>query len=187
MENRNLSSLSSLANIAHDSICSKNPFPALNLDAGGFYGCKWGLTDLYPENEKILRSAIDAHQTFDTGWVSCNKEIRSFRIISDGKLITIQASAAMDDFDNLIYDAMDTEVELTEEQIEMLNEYWDEAWDMDTETMSEETVPVTTYEAAMEILSKLENENDERLNSWFEVVKSWVQEVISLSELMKGE
>ena len=58
---------------------------------------------------------------------------------------------------------------------------------MDTETMSEETVPVTTYEAAMEILSKLENENDERLNSWFEVVKSWVQEVISLSELMKGE
>lgn len=167
----------SLANIAKNTIARKNPFPKLEGLPSNDYGCKWGLTDLYPEDEKILRSAINNRQTFDTGWIGCKKEIRSFRMISDGKVITIMASAEMDDFEDLIYDAMDEEKELSEGQTEELWDYWCES-DMDTSSCAEDTVPVTTYEDAMSILSRLEDSAQRQLDDWFEVVKLWVAEVI---------
>ena len=172
--------LESLANKAKDTICSKNPFPELDL-SHGIYGCKWGLTDLYPESEKALRKAIENRETFDTGWVDCQKEIRSFRIISDVKIMTIQAFAEMDEFHELVYDAMETEVELTEEQMNELWEYYYES-EIGTETQREMTIPVSTYEAAMEIIAQLEQYNDDELNGWFEIVKSWVSEVINRKE-----
>lgn len=171
--------LNSLASIARDTIARKNPFPSLPGFPSNEYACKWGLTDLYPEDEKILRGAIENRKTFDTGWVGCKKEIRDFRMISDGKVLTIQTSAAMDDFDELIYDALDDDTELTDDQIEELNDYWNESLDMSTETESEATIPVTTYESAMEVMSKMEDENDKQLEEWFEIVKSWVKEVTS--------
>lgn len=170
--------LQSLANIAKDTIASKNPFPSLPGFPSNAYAAKWGLTDLYPEDEAILRDAIDNRKTFDTGWVGCKKEIRYFRMISDGKVITIQTSAEMDDFEDLIYDAMDTEVELTDDQVNELLDYWYES-DIDTSTQSETTVHLTTYEDAMTIVSEMENRDDEQLREWFEVVKEWVAEVIT--------
>ena len=167
----------SLANIAKDTIARKNPFPPIEGLPHSMYGCKWGLTDLYPEDEQILRSAIDNRQTFDTGWIGCKKEIRSFRMISDGKAITIMACAEMDEFEDLIYDAMDKEVELTEEQTEELWEYWYES-DMNTSTVTEHTVPVTTYEDAMSILDKLDDSAVKILDDWFEVVKEWVAYIL---------
>ena len=169
----------SLAHEARNTIVRKNPFPSLPGLPSNAYGCKWGLTDLYPEDEAILRAAIDARKTFDTGWIGCKKEIRSFRMISDGKLITIQASAEMDEFPDLIYDALDDDVELTEEQVETLEEYWYNDTEMFTEVESERTVPVTTYKDAMMILEQLEDANDRQLNAWFEVVKQWVKDVVS--------
>ena len=167
----------SLANIAKDWFGHPNPFSALPGFCSGRYACKWGLTDLYPEDEKILREAIENRRIFDTGWAGCQKEIRSFRIISDGKVITIMANADMDEFDDLIYDVMDTEVELTEEQLETLHELWVDSPEMSTYAESEKTVPVTTYEDAMEILSNLEDANETQLKEWSNVVKSWVKEV----------
>lgn len=173
--------LFSLADIAKDTISTKNPFHALPGLPSGRYGCKWGLTDLYPEDETILREAISSRKTFDTGWIECKKEIRSFRMISDGNVITIQASAEMDDFEDLIYDAMESDDKLTEEQMDELNHYWDlsllDEEPMDTSTSSTITVPLTTYENAMKILAKLETANESQLNKWFEIVKGWVKEV----------
>lgn len=168
--------LESLANIAKDTIARKNPFPSLPGFPLGVYACKWGLTDMYPEEEKILREAIDTRKTFDTGWCGCRKEIRSFRMISDGEVLTIQTSAEIDDFDDLIYDAMETEEELTDDQIEELNDYWCES-DLDTYTESERTIQLTTYEDAMKVMSQMEDNDDKYLNECFEIVKSWVKEV----------
>lgn len=168
--------MNSLANIAKDRIGQPNPFPSLSGFPSNAYAAHWGLTDLYPEDERILRNAIDKRKTFDTGWVGCKKEIHYFRIISDGKVVTIQVSAEMDDYEDLIYDAMETEVELTDDQVDELNNYWYES-DMDSYTEAETTVPVTTYENVMEIIEKMESKTDTQLESWFEIVKTWVKEV----------
>ena len=177
--------LESLANKAKDRIGQKNPFPKLNFPES-LYGCKWGLTDLYPQYEKIIREAIEKRETFDTDGVSCQKEIRSFRIISDGEKMTIQAFSEMDEWPELIYDALwdvtETEEELTDEQIEELTDYWNESLEMNTETQSEITIPVSTYEAAMETLETLEEQNEKQLNECFEIVKSWVKEIIDRKE-----
>ncbi len=177
-------SFDSLANISHDTvrigIHKKNPFPPLPGFPSNAYAAKWGLTDLYPEDERILRDAIENRKTFDTGWVGCKKEIRYFRIISDGNVVTIQACSEMDDFDDLIYDALDDDIELTDDQLDTLYAYWSEATEMDTSCTDERTMPVTTYEDVMRVLSALEDETQARLDAWFEVIKTWVNDVISL-------
>lgn len=170
--------IESLANIAKDRIGKKNPFPKLDGFNTNFYGCKWGLSDLYPEEEKILRKAISDRRTFDTDWVECQKEICSFRLITDGNVITIQASASMDDFEDLIYDALDEDIEFTEEQLETLWDYWNDCTDISTDVMSERTINLTTYDEIMKILDELQNENDKQLNEWFEIIKSWLKEVV---------
>ena len=182
--------LESLANKAKDTICSKNPFPKLDLNEE-FYVCKYGLTDLYPECEKVLREAIDSRKTFDTGWVDCKKEIRSFRIISDGKIMTIQVCSSMDDWPDLMDDALwaatGYEEEkynngLTDEQIDELTDYWNESYEMDTSATLEDTIPVSTYETTMEVIERLESETEKQLDEWFEIVKSWVNEIINRPE-----
>ena len=169
----------SLAPLARDRIGQKNPFPRLEGFPSNAYCAHWGLTDLYPEDERILRKAIAEKQTFDTGWVGCKKEIRSFRIISDGKVMTIQTSAEMDDIEDLIYDATPDGVELTEAQFNEVLDYWCENTEMATEVGSETTIPVTTYEDSMKAIEHMEQENDNTLKEWFEIVTTWVKEVIN--------
>lgn len=169
---------SSLANIAKDTICRKNPFPSLPGFPSSMYAAKWGLTDLYPEDEAILRSAIDTRSMFDTGWAGCKKEIRSFRIISDGNVVTIQTSADMDDFEDLIFDALEDGQDLTNDQVNELFDYYNDS-DISTTVESEVTVPLTSYEDIMSIISRMEDENEKQLSAWFDVVKSWVAEVIT--------
>jgi hypothetical protein len=171
--------LHSLADIAKDTIARKNPFPKLEGFNAGIYVCKWGLTDLYPEEERILRDAIENRKTFDTGWVDCKKEIRSFRMISDGTVLTIQACSSMDDFDDLIYDAAPDGTEFSDEQIEELTDYWNDSMDLSTDAEAEATVPVTTYKEAIGVLGKLEAQNEKSLDSCFQVVQSWVSEILA--------
>lgn len=168
--------LKSLADIAKDTIARKNPFPSLPGFPSNAYCAHWGLTDLYPKDEKILRAAIDNRKKFDTGWVGCKKEIHYFRLISDGNVLTIQTTAEMDDFDDLIYDAMDEEVELTDDQVAELEDYWYES-DIDSSACSEVTIPLTTYEVAMEHIEKMIDHDVKQLDEWFEIVKEWVKEV----------
>lgn len=170
--------LISLASIAKDTIARKNPFPSLPGFPSNEYASNWSLTNLYLEDEKILRNAIDNRQTFDTGWVGCKKEIRYFRIISDGNIMTIQTSAEMDEFEDLIYDAMDEEVELNDVDITELIDCFLEL-DINNHTESETTIPFTTYENVMTAISEMENRDEEQLREWFETVKQIVNEHIS--------
>ena len=134
------------------------------------------------DDEAILRRAIDNKETFDTGWIGCKKEIRSFRMISDGKVITIQAFAEMDDIPDLFYDALEGNEELTDEQLNELEEYWYADTEISTEAEAEDTVELTTYEDAMKILSKLEDSVAKQLDEWFEEVKIWVKEVVKATK-----
>ena len=155
------------------------PFPRLEGFPSNAYCAKWGLTDLYPEDEFILRTAITERKSFDTGWVGCKKEIRSFRIITNGEFMVIYTSAEMDDIEDLIYDATPDGVELTEAQFNEVLDYWYEDTEMETEVGSEITIPVTTYEDAMKVIAYMEHENDDTLKEWFEIVTTWVKEVIN--------
>lgn len=64
-------------------------------------GAHWGLSDWYEDGEAELKSALDAHVPFDTGWYCSKKEIASARIWSeDGIKIKVEVSVS-DDFDTL--------------------------------------------------------------------------------------
>lgn len=180
--------LESLAYIAEDTICRKNPFPRLDGFNESPYVCKCGLTDLYPEEDKILREAIESRKTFDTGWCECKKEIRSFRIITDGTIVTIQTYAAMDEFEDLVYDALDDDTKLTESQVEELIEYYYENdTEVVTETGSEITIPVTSYENIMEHISRMEDKDDKELDTMFNIVKRWVKDVATAIKTIEEE
>ena len=164
----------SLANLARDRIGHKNPFPKLEGLPSNAYGAHWGLTDLYPEDEAILRRAIENKETFDTGWIGCKKEIRWFRIISNGEIVTVMVNAEMDDIDELVYDACPDGVELTDEQAESVKEWCFEEG-IETEATAEHTMPLTTYEDIMEVISKLEDSTDKMLNDNFKIVENMVE------------
>lgn len=153
------------------------PVPTLDVFREDTSACKWGLTDLYPEHEKALRAAIDSGKGFDTGWCYCVKEIRSFRIVSDGKVITVLAYEEMDDIDDLIDDAIDSQTELTDDQEEKIRDYY-YCYGMTSELESETTIPATTYEDVMKALEELENSNSEQLESWFRMIQDYAQSVI---------
>ena len=103
-------------------------------------------------------------------------------MISDGKVITIQAFAEMDDIPDLFYDALEGNEELTDEQLNELEEYWYADTEISTEAEAEDTVELTTYEDAMKILSKLEDSVAKQLDEWFEEVKIWVKEVVKATK-----
>ena len=175
--------MESLALLAKDRIGHKNPFPPLEGFAENGDACHWGFSDLYPESEKVLRDAIANKKTFDTRWVGCKKEICSFRIISNGKIVTLQTFAEMDDIDDLIYDACDDGVELTEEQIEEIKEYWYEDVETYTETSNERTIELTTYEDIIKNLVEMGDEDNKYLTDCFERVKSWIKMIIETAKL----
>ena len=176
-----INSLNSLSSIAMDTIARKNPFPRLEGFATNGDACHWWFDELYPESENVLRKALEEKATFDTGWVGSKKEICSFRIISDGKVLTLQTSASMDDIEDLFYDAAPNGVEFTEEQTESLMDYYHES-DVDTTAGSEITIPYTTYEEVLKNLCEMSKCDFKQLDEWFEEVKQWVEEVVSTGQ-----
>ena len=55
------------------------PFPKISGD-----GTKWGPDDFYPETHDQILRALRSGKAFDTGWMSCRKEILSSRLSYDG-------------------------------------------------------------------------------------------------------
>ena len=143
--------------------------------------CKWGLTDLYPEAEVMLRSALEKREPFDTGWGSCKKEIRSFRVYSDGSTLHVQTYEEIDEPCDLIYDAMDIEVELTEEQEDEILDLWYEVGGMTEFELSSE-IPLTTYEDLMKEISRQENENSIMSEEMFNIMKETVRDYTDRKE-----
>lgn len=165
----------SLACIAKNTICKKNPFPPL----AGFMrdnACKYGLTDLTVKNEGILRKAIENKAVFDTGWCSCQKELRSFRIISNGNTATIQAFEEIDDITEIISNAEECS-DFTDQQVKNLIELWYSNTELQTEIESERTVPVDTYENIMAALADIEEGYSAYLESCYEAIIAWIKDV----------
>ena len=171
--------MESLANIAKDTFAKKNPFPRLKGFAENGDACHWGFSELYPESEKVLRKAIEEKATFDTGWVGCKKEICSFRIISNGKIVTIQTHAEMDEIEDLIDDATPNGVELTDEQREEILNLWYVDTEMQTETGDEKTIPLTTYEDIIKCLVAMGNTDIKVLHNWYVAIQDWIKLEIS--------
>ena len=167
----------SLACIAKNTICKKNPFPPLP----GFEqdnACKYGLTDLTVKNAAILRDAIESKATFDTGWCSCQKEIRSFRIISNGSIATVQVFEEIDDICDIISNA-DECSNLTDQQVKNLIDLWYSDTEMQTEMEVERTIPVDTYENIMKTLSEIEEGINAYLKSCYDTIIEWIKDVSS--------
>lgn len=61
-------------------------------------GSHCGISDLYPERQKLVEAALASGLPFDTGWYASKKEICSGRIYSDGKTVVCEVSVS-DDFD----------------------------------------------------------------------------------------
>lgn len=67
--------------------------------AGYADGSHWGLTDIYPPHEAVLRYVLEqGWPDFDTGWWASKKEVCSARITREGREITCEAMVS-DDFD----------------------------------------------------------------------------------------
>ena len=169
--------LESLANLAKDTIVSKNPFPTLEGFAENGSACSWGFQELYPESEKALREALEAKKTFDTRWVGSKHEIISFRIISNGEIVTIQTCAEMDEIDDLINDACGNGVELTAEQHDEVLNMWYNDTEMQTSVWNERTIELTSYDDVIKNLTEMSAEDTKQLDAWFEIVKQWVKDV----------
>lgn len=137
------------------------------------YACKWGLTDLYSEYEEALRKAINSGERFDTGWISCAKEIRSMRIVRDDEIL-VECCSEMDS----IFESSDLFCDfLTDAELEMLT---DEMIDSVRETMMEPSFEYAeevsysdklpsdaTYEQVMKVVAKLEQECEDFLEQSF--------------------
>ena len=146
---------------------------------------KWGLTDLYPESEKLLREAIDSGEDFDTGGWSCRKECRSARYTRKNGKLTVRVCCDMDDLNegDLVYDAVyriyHEEREVTDEQME---EILDLTWFYDLSdgvsvsgTISKNKV---SFDTAMQTTAYLENKAEKQLDQYFDRLCAIVREVM---------
>ena len=155
------------------------PEPTLKLCYGD--ACKYGLTDLNNVAEQNLRKILKEGIPFNTGWCGCQKEIRSFKIESDGmRKLRVSAAEEIDDVPDLIYDA-DMDETLTEEDVEYIEEMLDNDMEFRTETTSEKELPANaSYEDIMKALEELEEGNRAYLNGMF-------KQVIALVDYVKSQ
>ena len=140
--------------------------------------CKYGLTDLYDVAEQNLRKVLKERIPFNTGWCGCQKEIRSFKIESDGmRKLRVSATEDIDDVPDLIYDA-DMGETLTEEDAKCIEEMLDDDMEFCTETTSEKELPANaSYEDIMKALEELEEGNSSYLHGMFNKVVALAEEI----------
>ena len=156
----------------NESLEPYTPPPALEGFAENGDASKWGLTDLYEEDEKILRDAIASGERFDTGWVGCKKEIRSMRISRDEK-ICVQCHAEMDsalEQLDLFTDFLTNEEckKLTDEAVDQIREMLMESCCYAEEAeYSDYLLSDATYEQVMEVVAGLEQNCEDFLNDSF--------------------
>lgn len=152
----------------------------------GAHSSNHGLTDLYPESESKLREALASDEDFTTGWTGCKQEIRYVKYTREGKSITIEVSAHMDDLwdsNDLIYDALlwacQVDEELPDEFINSVRECLGD--DIDDHTEITMVLPSSvTFERIMELTGTLEDEaerNNQRMfDSLCDIVKEhWLR------------
>ena len=152
----------------NESLEPYTPPPVLpDFQTVHYDGCRWGLTDLYEWAENALRKAVESGKRFDTGWISCAKEIRSMRICRDEE-ITIECCADMDsalESSDLFTDFL-TEEEfdlLTDDKLSAIRTLLTETDAYHESVSFSSNLPLNaTYEMIMSEVAKLEEncEND---------------------------
>jgi len=133
------------------------PLPPPRSLADEFYNWgSWGVTEMYPDVEKIMREVIASGERFDTGWHGCKKELQSMSIQRTEDEVIVEVSAYMDDLEDyaIILDCLTSEEEqkITEEQCEAIANALDEMFlDFQTEIEERDKLPVTaTFEEIVE-------------------------------------
>lgn len=74
----------------------------LEFPQGGTYEAHWYLSDLYPENEEILRKAWDTPGLNFRAQLSCKKEIHYATVERVEGVTTIRATSCLDDLEDLV-------------------------------------------------------------------------------------
>ena len=146
--------------------------------------CKYGVTVLNDDAEEKLRELLDSGRDFDTGWGSCTKELESVRFYARGDEITVGVSMEMDDMPALIYDATPNGVDLSEEEVDAIQDMCDELYEgISSETLIDRTIPrSSTYEEVIEAVREAREEADEYLNEQYEKCKSCVNSFLENRE-----
>lgn len=155
----------------------------------GTYAAKWGVTDLYEDEDKLLREAIASGEPFTTGWYGAKKEIEYALIVREvaGGPIRVEGRSIMDDGPDLVdtalwraaggndfcvsgWDALDKHGVVDDDAKYQLIDDICEACDLGENNLAEGEVelPATaTYDEVMEALDKLIGEADASNTDWF--------------------
>ena len=70
------------------------------IEQSSAYGAHWGLTDLYDEEAKNLRVAVESGEDFEFDY-GCKKEIRYANITREGGDLTVTCRAYIDELPEL--------------------------------------------------------------------------------------
>ena len=144
----------------------------VEVECPGCYASHWGLTDLYPETEELLRKLLDSGEDFRTTWWGAKKEIVYAQYEADGDELSVTVQNQMDDLwdgsHDLIWDAIDdlkyvdkklpadweADDDFTDFVLECIND-WNNPMDIEDSAISITILPrTTTYENLMEAVSK---------------------------------
>ena len=156
----------------NESLKPYTPPPHLEDFASNGDACKWGLTDLYERNEKILRKAIESGERFDTGWVGCKKEIRSMRICRDDDGMIVECSASMDsalEELDLFTDFLTNEEceRLTDDLVEQIRDMLYGGEFVEEITYNDKLPVTATYDEVMKKVEDLEQQCEDTLTESF--------------------
>lgn len=141
----------------------------------------YGLSEPYPEVEKELKIALSEGNDFDTDWHGSKHEIESIQIVAFGNKIIINHHCEMDDFPEIIDDAIDGDAELSDEIFDEIEEALCSETGFSTEVTESTELPRTaSYEEVMEAIDQLETDGMKALDERFEMVKEQVACYISI-------
>lgn len=152
------------------------------IDCEGYYASHWGLTDLYPENEKLLRDWLASGEDFATTWWSSKKELVSAKYEAEGDTITVSVSQSIDDLwfsSDLIMDAiwelgLDWE-DPSEEELDAIREEASEFAIDDGHTASICIPRDSSFETVMTTTLKAWGNTDSVLQQGYETLKTIVK------------
>lgn len=149
-------------------------------------GCSighFGFEDLHPRHKEILQRAIESRIPFDTGWHGTDKGFAYMRVQSNGRMMKLSVSQAMDDWPSIVSDCPFGET-LTEDEIDKL-EMLASSMGFITSTSASVEIGMEPFERVMARLTGLSEAVDGVLERNFEMLKHLVKEVVQNKEEKK--
>lgn len=157
----------------------------IQYEIDGPYASHYGATDLYESIEKDLRKLVACGEPFKTCSLNSQKELYGWRMERTlaGGPISVTVNQWMDEGQDLVYDALPDDVELSDDQIDEILDAWIFGCDGASETSETAVVPGdSSLDDILKKVTELLGETDSRLNEWFELMKGTVQEYLKNME-----